>query len=218
MPWPKLLLANPDVIKRVEIAPGVVHMPGYLDREAQCELVEALRDVARVAPFFTPRMPRSGKAFSVRMTNCGVMGWVSDVNGYRYQARHPVTGEPWPEIPKLLRDAWAQILPAAPPPEACLVNYYSTDARMGLHQDRDEEDLSVPVLSLSLGDAAVFRIGGPERGGPTRSCRLQSGDALTFGGAARLSFHGIDRVLAGSSTLLPDGGRINLTLRRVTKA
>ena len=206
------------MIKSIAIVSGVTHLPGYLDREAQLELVEALRDVARAAPFFTPRMPRSGKPFSVRMTNCGAVGWVSDVGGYRYQPRHPATGEPWPEIPGLLLEAWRNILPAAPAPEACLVNYYSADAKMGLHQDRDEDDFSVPVLSRSLGDTAIFRIGGPERGGPTRSCRLQSGDALTFGGAARLAFHGIDRVLAGSSTLLPEGGRINLTLRRVTKS
>jgi len=203
--------------KSLEILPGVTHLPGYLDRAAQSELVEALRVVARAAPFFTPRMPRSGKAFSVRMTNCGSLGWVSDLGGYRYQSRHPETGAPWPEIPGVLLEAWRNILPSAPPPEACLVNYYSTDARMGLHQDRDEEDVSVPVLSLSLGDSAVFRIGGVSRGDPTRSCRLHSGDALTFGGQARLAFHGIDRILPGSSTLLPEGGRINLTLRRVTK-
>jgi len=88
---------------------------------------------------------------------------------------------------------------------------------MGLHQDRDEEDLSAPVLSLSLGDTCLFRVGGTARGAPTRSFRLQSGDALTLGGPARLAFHGVDRVMAGTSTLLTAGGRINLTLRRVTR-
>jgi len=202
----------------LQIAPGVRHLPGFLDREAQQALLAALRDIVRTAPFFTPCMPRSGKPFSVKMTNCGDLGWVSDSRGYRYQSRHPETNQPWPEIPSSLMEAWRSILPSAPPPQACLVNYYASSAKMGLHQDRDEEDLSVPVLSLSLGDSAVFRIGGSQRSDPTRSCRLHSGDALTFGGEARLAFHGVDRVLAGSSTLLPEGGRINLTLRRVTRA
>jgi alkylated DNA repair protein (DNA oxidative demethylase) len=109
-------------------------------------------------------------------------------------------------------------LPPAPPPEACLINVYDADARMGPHQDRDEQELSAPVVSLSLGDSALFRIGGLTRNAPTRSFRIESGDALTFGGPARLMFHGVDRIFAGGSTLLPDGGRINLTLRRVTPA
>ena len=88
---------------------------------------------------------------------------------------------------------------------------------MGLHQDRDEQDFDAPVLSLSLGDTAIFRVGGTSRGGKTVSLKLASGDALLFGGEARLAYHGIDRILAGSSGLLPQGGRINLTLRRVTK-
>lgn len=199
------------------IAPGVSHWPGYLDRAAQVTLVDALRQVAREAPFFTPVMPRTGKPFSVRMTNCGSLGWVSDLKGYRYQPLHPDTGAPWPAMPPVLLEAWQQLAGYPHPPEACLVNYYATTAKMGLHQDRDEQDFEAPVLSLSLGDTAVFRIGGTERGGKTVSLKLQSGDALCFGGPARLAFHGIDRVLPGSSTLLPDGGRINLTLRRVTR-
>ncbi len=203
---------------RVDIAPGVVHYPGYLERPAQEALRDALRDVLRAAPLFQPQMPRTGKPFSVRMTNCGPLGWVSDVAGYRYQATHPVTCAPWPPMPPMLMQIWAALAPEAPPPEACLVNFYEAAARMGLHQDRDEEDRSAPVLSLSLGDACLFRIGGIERRAPTRSFRLQSGDALTFGGPARLAFHGVDRVAAGTSTLLQSGGRINLTLRRVTPA
>lgn len=111
----------------------------------------------------------------------------------------------------------AALAPDAPPPEACLINLYDAAARMGLHQDRDEAELSVPVVSLSLGDTALFRAGGLTRGGPTRSFRLASGDAMTLGGAGRLAFHGVDRIYPGSSTLLAEGGRINLTLRRVTK-
>jgi DNA oxidative demethylase len=200
----------------VEIAPGAVHYPGFLDRAAQEALRDDLREIVRAAPLFQPRMPRTGKAFSVRMTNCGPLGWVSDERGYRYQPNHPDTGAPWPAMPEIVVRAWAALSAGAPPPEACLVNFYDSAARMGLHQDRDEQDFAAPVLSLSLGDSCLFRIGGTERGAPTRSFRLHSGDALILGGPSRLAFHGVDRIVAGTSTLLTPGGRINLTLRRVT--
>ncbi|AOO84324.1 alkylated DNA repair dioxygenase [Bosea vaviloviae] len=203
---------------RLAIAPGVIHWPGYLPAEAQAALVADLREVARQAPFFSPRMPRTGKPFSVRMTNCGSLGWVSDERGYRYQPLHPETGLAWPPMPALLTQAWRELADYPHPPEACLVNFYEASAKMGLHQDRDEQDFEAPVLSLSLGDTAMFRIGGTERGGKTVSLKLASGDVLLFGGEARLAYHGIDRILAGSSSLLPQGGRINLTLRRVTRA
>ena len=202
----------------LEVAPGVLHYPALLDRAAQEALRDALADVLAAAPLFQPRMPRTGKPFSVRMSNCGPLGWVSDEAGYRYQPKHPETGAPWPPIPQALLALWAALArPGAPQPEACLINLYDSKARMGLHQDRDEAELAAPVVSLSLGDTALFRIGGATRAGPTRSFRLASGDAVTLGGPARLAFHGIDRIYPGSSTLLPEGGRINLTLRRVTK-
>lgn len=201
----------------IAIAPGVTHWPGYLDEGSQAALVAELRAVARQAPFFQPRMPKTGKPFSVRMTNCGPLGWVSDERGYRYQPLHPDTGEPWPLMPAPLLTAWEELAGYVHPPEACLVNFYEKGAKMGLHQDRDEQDFEAPVLSLSLGDAALFRIGGTKRGGKTVSLKLASGDALLFGGEARLAYHGIDRILSGSSQLLPQGGRLNLTLRRVTK-
>ncbi|CAH1656517.1 Alpha-ketoglutarate-dependent dioxygenase AlkB homolog [Hyphomicrobiales bacterium] len=202
---------------RVAVAPGVVHWPGKLAPMEQAALLAELRAVARKAPFFQPRMPKTGKLFSVRMTNCGPLGWVSDVSGYRYQPEHPETGEPWPMMPAPLLDLWSELSGYPHPPEACLVNFYASSAKMGLHQDRDEQDFDAPVLSISLGDAAIFRIGSTVRGGKTTSLKLASGDVLLFGGEARLAYHGIDRILAGSSTLLPEGGRINLTLRRVTK-
>lgn len=202
---------------RVTVAPGVVHWPGKLAPMEQAALLAELRAVARKAPFFQPRMPKTGKPFSVRMTNCGPLGWVSDVSGYRYQPEHPETGEPWPIMPAPLLDLWSELSGYPHPPEACLVNFYASSAKMGLHQDRDEQDFDAPVLSVSLGDAAIFRIGGTTRGGKTTSLKLASGDVLLFGGEARLAYHGVDRILAGSSTLLPEGGRINLTLRRVTK-
>jgi alkylated DNA repair protein (DNA oxidative demethylase) len=178
-----------------------------------------VRKIIAAAPLFTPVMPRTGKPFSVRMTNCGPLGWVSDRDGYRYQPTHPQTGQPWPEMPALLLDAWRDLGGTDAPPQACLINYYAADARMSLHQDRDEEDFAAPVVSLSLGDTALFRIGGTHRaGGPTKSFRLASGDGFVLGGAARLAFHGVDRILPGTSTLLEEGGRFNLTLRRVTRA
>ena len=195
---------------------AAMHRPGYLDAGDQAALLVQLRAVIAAAPLFVPRMPRSGKPFSVRMSNCGPLGWVSDVAGYRYQPTHPDTGDPWPPMPAPVLRAWRDLAGDAPPPEACLINYYAPGARMGLHQDRDEADFSAPVVSLSLGDTAKFRVGGLERRGPTRAFELKSGDAVVLGGAARLAFHGVDRVLAGTSDLLAEGGRFNLTLRRVT--
>jgi len=202
----------------VEIAPGCLWWPQWLDRPQQEALAEELRLLLNEAPLFTPRMPRTGKPFSVRMSNCGPLGWVSDVSGYRYQPAHPETGRPWPAMPDLLTRAWAELAGTALAPEACLINWYAPGARMGLHQDRDEQEFAAPVLSLSLGDTAVFRIGGVVRSDPTRSIKLASGDALLLSGPSRLAYHGIDRLIPDSSTLLKQPGRINLTLRRVNPA
>lgn len=201
----------------ISIAPGIVYYPEFLSAAEQAALVSELRGVIKKAPLFTPSMPKTGKPFSVRMTNCGPLGWVSDRAGYRYQPTHPLTGEPWPALPNSLRDAWRTLSSYPHDPEACLINYYAADAKMGLHQDRDEENFDAPIVSLSLGDSAIFRIGGTERGGETTALKLHSGDALVFGGPARLVYHGIDRILAGTSTLLGTDGRVNITLRRVTQ-
>ena len=191
--------------------------PGYLSVDAQRALLEQLRAALAEAPLFVPEMPRTGKPFSVRMTNFGPLGWVSDRDGgYRYQPTHPATGRAWPKIPKVLLDAWDEIGGYGLPPEACLLNWYAPGARMGLHQDRDEQDFDAPVVSLSLGDTALFRIGGLKRSDPTRSFRLASGDAMALAGETRLAFHGVDRIIPSTSTLLPQGGRINLTMRRVS--
>ena len=202
----------------IAIMPGVVYRPGYLDRAAQEQLLAVLDAVLAEAPLYTPTMPKSGKPMSVRMSNCGPLGWVTDHNGYRYQPTHPETRAPWPPLPSVLLEAWHDLAAYAQPPEACLINFYAEHARMGLHQDRDEQDFDAPVVSLSLGDTGLFRVGGLKRGDPSRSLRLDSGDAIVFGGPARLVFHGVDRILPNTSTLLPRGGRINLTLRRVTPA
>lgn len=197
---------------------SVKYFPQRLDRAAQGALLAELRRIIGEAPLFTPTMPRSGKPMSVRMTNCGPLGWVTDQErGYRYQATHPETGKPWPPIPRMLLDLWNEVGDYAAPPEACLVNYYAGEARMGLHQDKDEEDFSAPVLSVSLGDTGIFRVGGTSRTDPTEKYELKSGDVVVLGGEDRLAYHGIDRVLPGTSDLLAEGGRFNLTLRRVTK-
>ena len=183
----------------------------------QRRLLKVIQTIASDAPFYKPTMPRTGKPFSVRMTNAGSLGWVSDqAGGYRYQPLHPVTHKRWPAIPKLLLQMWAKHAQYPVEPEACLINHYEAGARMGSHQDRDEADLNAPVLSVSLGDDAVFHVGGKTRDAPKTRMTLRSGDVVVLGDEARLAYHGIDRVFAGSSDLLPDGGRLNLTLRRVT--
>jgi DNA oxidative demethylase len=200
---------------------GTQFYPGYLGREAQAAVLAAVQRIFTAAPLFTPRMPKSARPFSVRMSNCGVLGWMSDEKGYRYAPAHPETGRPWPPLPEPLAALWDDVAGYSHSPEACLINFYGPEAKMGLHQDRDEADFSAPVVSLSLGDSCLFRIGGLKRGDPTRSFRLNSGDVVVLGGAARLAFHGVDRIYPETSTLfaqagLTGGGRINLTMRRVT--
>ena len=176
-------------------------------------MVADLRRVVAAAPLFSPTT-RFGKAMSVRMTSAGRYGWFSDARGYRYIEAHP-DGAPWPPIPASILGVWRALVGDARDPDCCLINYYRETAKMGLHQDRDEADFSWPVLSVSLGDDALFRMGGVERGGKTRSVWLRSGDVMVMGGDARLAHHGIDRIKFGTSTLLDQGGRINLTLRVV---
>lgn len=196
---------------------GWQHLAGYLSAGQQAALLASVRTVISGAPLFPPTMPRTGKPFSVRMTNCGPLGWVSDATGgYRYQATHPVTGQPWPPMPTLLVRLWNSITGYPAGPEACLVNYYAASARMGSHRDEDEQDKAAPVVSISLGDDATFHVGGLRRSDPKQRLVLRSGDVFVLGGAARLAYHGIDRIHSGTSDLLPEGGRFNLTLRRVT--
>lgn len=195
---------------------GFRHLGGRFDRAAQAALVGEVLALAGDAPFYRPSMPRSGAPLSVRMTNFGPLGWVSDRDGYRYQPTHPHSGRPWPAIPRVLIELWRATSGFPADPEACLVNRYDAQSRLGLHVDADEEAGDAAVVSVSLGDTAVFRLGGLTRRGPTSTLRLASGDVVVLGGASRRAYHGVDRILAGSSTLIPGGGRINLTLRRVT--
>jgi alkylated DNA repair protein (DNA oxidative demethylase) len=198
---------------------GFRHLAGYLGPARQAALLRQVRSVLAAAPLYAPTMPRTGKPLSVRMSNCGPLGWVSDqAGGYRYQAEHPLTGRPWPPMPELLFEVWREVAGYALGPEACLINYYAAGARMGSHRDADEEDAWAPVVSLSLGEDATFHIGGLARAHPKERILLRSGDVVVLGGAARMAYHGIDRVHPGTSSLLAEGGRINLTLRRVRRA
>jgi alkylated DNA repair protein (DNA oxidative demethylase) len=206
------------VIQALAVAPGIKLWPLRLDPTQQAVLLGEVAQRIAAAPLFDPTMPRTGRKFSVRMTNFGSLGWVSDAEkGYRYEPAHPVTGHPWPTIPEALLQLWSETTGYTALPEACLVNFYSSGARMGLHRDQDEEAMDAPVLSISLGDSAYFRFGTVNFRGETSRLRLNSGDVFAFGGPARRMYHGIDRILPGTSTLLPGGGRINLTLRRVNR-
>jgi alkylated DNA repair protein (DNA oxidative demethylase) len=202
------------MVKPIALAPGVRLWREYFSRAEQKSLVEDVLARTEAAPFYRPVMPKSGAPFSVEETNLGPLGWLSDKSGYRYAPLHPYTEKPWPAIPEVLLELWDAVTAYPQPPQCCLVNLYRAGARMGLHQDR-EPAAEAPVLSVSLGDDALFRFGGATRKGLTQSVKLGSGDVLSFGGPARLMFHGIDRIVAGSSTLVPEGGRLNLTLRRV---
>ena len=192
---------------------GVDVYEGFLDREAQGQVVDDIRGVAEIAPLFSPMTPY-GKPMRVKMTSAGKYGWYSDRKGYRYERQHP-DGQDWPAIPESVLAIWRTLVSTERMPDCCLVNYYGEQARMGMHQDRDEADFGWPVLSVSLGDEGMFRIGNTTRGGKTQSVWLRSGDVVVMGGEARLLYHGLDKIRFGTSTLLPKGGRINLTLRVV---
>jgi len=196
---------------------GLRLYPGWIDPVRQRDLVEALASAMAAAPPYRPTMPRTGKPWSIHQTNLGPLGWLSGEKGYFYGPYHPVTNKPWPAILPALQQIWADLADYEVTPECCLVNiYHGSKARMGLHQDRDEAALDAPVVSISLGDTGVFRVGGFARSDKSQSFRLASGDVLVMSGPSRQRFHGIDRIIPGSSQLLEGGGRLNLTLRRVT--
>ncbi|MEY2758982.1 MAG: hypothetical protein RIR33_2760 [Pseudomonadota bacterium] len=195
---------------------GFRFLPEYFNLAQQRALLGEVLQLLEDNPLYRGAMPRTGKPLSVRNTNLGPLGWVSDINGYRYQPVHPVTGRPWAPIPEALLDLWAEVANYPAPPQACLVNWYEADSRLGLHIDADESARDAPVVSVSLGSRALFRLGGLARNSPTSSMRLASGDVVVLGGLSRRAYHGVDRIYPDSSTLVPGGGRINLTLRRVT--
>ena len=205
-----------DSPQDVDTIHGVGVVRAALSPAEQTALLSDLQAIAREAPPFSP-MTGWGKPMSVKITAAGRFCWFSDRKGYRYIEAHPQTEQPFPPIPPLALKIWNHF-ETRTAPDCCLINYYGEGARMGLHQDRDEADFGFPVVSISLGDPALFRIGGLDRKDPTRSFWLESGDAMILEGDTRLAHHGIDRIKFGDSALLPKGGRLNLTLRRVAEA
>ncbi|WP_323760757.1 alpha-ketoglutarate-dependent dioxygenase AlkB [Maricaulis sp.] len=198
-------------------------LPGKLSRSEQLALIDAVIASQDATPFWRPSMPRTGQPLSVMMTNFGSLGWVTDkIGGYRYEPRHPETGRAWSAMPDALTSLWREVADYPADAEACLVNWYAPESKMGMHVDWDEEATDAAVVSISLGDKARFRLGAAQRGGKTASMVLSSGDVVVLGGAARRCYHGVDRIYPGTSTLLPPeyfpgGGRINLTMRRVKR-
>ena len=195
---------------------GFAHYPNYFSPDQQARLIKAVKDGVALAPFFVPRMPRTGQPLSVVMSNFGPLGWVTDKDrGYRYDPVHPKTQKPWPAMPQALLDLWDDVTDFPERPEACLINWYREGNKMGAHIDNDEQEARAPVVSVSLGDPAMFRMGGPSRGGVTKGLKLLSGDVVVMGGASRFCYHSVSKIFYGQSALVPKGGRINLTLRRV---
>lgn len=205
------LFASTDGIEH--LADGVVVWHRAVDEE---QYLAMILGIAQEAPFRHMRTP-GGRQMSVAMTNCGALGWVSDADGYRYDACDPDSGMPWPEMPA----AWRRDAKLAADrcgyanfePDACLINRYEAGARMAAHQDRNEADFSQPVVSVSLGLTAQFVFHGESRAGPPRVVELVSGDALVWGGAARLHFHAVRPLPAGRHPLC-GALRYNLTFRR----
>lgn len=201
----------------IAIAPGALLLPGYARADAT-ELAEAVQGVIAQAPLRHLVTP-GGYTMSVAMTNCGRLGWVSDRQGYRYTAVDPLSGRPWPEMPRSLRKLALRAAEAAGypgfDPDACLINRYVPGARMSLHQDKDERDVAAPIVSLSLGLPATFQFGGPKRADRPQRYRLAHGDVAVWGGPSRFFFHGVSALPAGDHSLLGPQ-RLNVTFRKVT--
>jgi alkylated DNA repair protein (DNA oxidative demethylase) len=197
------------------LADGAALLRGFASHDA-AGLLDAVREIAATAPFRHMITP-GGFRMSVAMTNCGEAGWVSDANGYRYDSLDPETGRAWPAIPELfLTVATGAAAEAGFPnfrPDACLINRYEPGARLTLHQDRNERDFTQPIVSVSLGLPAVFLFGGARRKDRPRRIRIETGDVAVWGGPARLAFHGIAPLAAGSDSLTGEC-RINLTFRK----
>lgn len=207
----------PDLFSepRELMAQGALLLRGYaLPREA--ELLAGIESVSAAAPFRHMMTP-GGYTMSVAMTTCGSLGWVTDRKGYRYSPIDPATDRPWPSMPA----AFQAIATAAAAeagylgfdPDSCLINRYEPGNKLSLHQDQDEQDMSQPIVSVSLGLPATFLFGGPKRGDPTAKYPLQHGDIAVWGGPSRLFFHGVATLKDGMHPLL-GRKRINLTFRR----
>lgn len=196
-----------------EIREGVVLLRAYCSTP---DLLKALKQVLSAAPLRHMSTP-GGRKMSVAITNCGSVGWVSDCSGYRYTTHDPLSKKAWPVMPELLfelaKNAAFQVGFTEFEPDCCLINRYQTNASMGAHQDRDEQSFAHPIVSVSLGASAIFKLYGNKRGGRALNIRLDDGDVLVFGGASRLAFHGVGKCLLPGPDFMPDC-RINLTFRR----
>jgi alkylated DNA repair protein (DNA oxidative demethylase) len=201
----------------IRLPEGVLRRFGLFDPQFQAELAAAVGEIARAAPFKQPRIKGKGQ-FSAAITNTGDAGWWSDEKGYRYLRTQPGTTAPWPPMPAVFTRAVARAVAGTPwpdfDPDACLINFYGADAKMGLHQDKDERDFSQPIVTISLGDAADFLIGGAQRSDRPQVLRVESGDVLLMGPPSRMLFHGVRRIHAGTSPVAGFAGRYSLTFRK----
>ncbi len=199
-----------------DLPEGVFYLQNALN-ERETPIFAALKRILEAAPP-THARTRGGGTTSAAMTNCGRVGWWSDARGYRYQELHPVTGQPWPSIPGEFLGAVKTVTAHTPwpnfAPDACLINYYGAKAKMGLHQDRDEKDLTHPIVTLCLGDDADFLIGGFARSDRATAFVVSHGDAIVMGGESRMRFHGIRKIYPGTSPHAGIAGRYSLTFRK----
>lgn len=195
----------------MQIKEGLNYFPDYLKKPLINDIICNLRNLAKESPFFIPKMPKTNKSFSVKITNMGNVGWVSDKEGYRYQDFHPITKKSWSKIPSNITNIWQELINANTKPDCCLVNCYDKNAKMGLHIDNDEKDFSYPVLSISIGASALFRFGGLKRSDKTQSIKLNNGDIIILSGKSRLIYHGIDKIYPNDKF----NYRINITMRKI---
>ena len=206
--WVSAGLAMPALFDTppIAIAPNVWLLCGYVDTGP---LLLDIKAIAQEAPFRQMQVP-GGQSMSVAMTNCGDLGWVTDATGYRYSAADPLTQKLWPALPlawqTLAHDAAASVSWTGFVPDACLINRYEPNARMGLHQDKNERDYTQPIVSVSIGASCNFQVGGLGRSDAVRSISLHDGDVMVWGGDARLEHHGVRPLRAGL--------RYNLTFRK----
>ena len=198
------------------LAPGAVLLHGFAHDE-EAALLQAIESVLQQAPLRHWQTP-GGYTMSVAMSNCGPLGWVSGASGYRYAAHDPASSQPWPAMPACLMDLARRAAARSGyphfEPDACLINQYTPGAKLSLHQDKDEQDLREPIVSLSLGLPAVFLFGTASRADRPQRWRLVHGDVVVWGGASRLAFHGVNALADGEHPLL-GRRRLNLTFRRV---
>lgn len=197
---------------------GFFLLKSKFTESVQQEILIAARTVVKQAPLFRPTMPNS-QPFNYSMTNCGELGWVADRHGYRYQQVHPNTLKVFPAMPQIIKNLAVEIAIETGnelfQPQSCLINFYSKGEKLGLHQDSTENNLSAPIISISLGDTGIFLLGGKLRNDATKQYIVQSGDVIVMGGESRNFFHAFKGTIPNTSNLLKNGGRLNLTIRQV---